>query len=186
MASLQEIWTEVGINVDLILPYKYSRQFNSQITYAIKKLHIPTRTIFSSGDNIVRHFSRFEVFSLREKLLDSINITLEEREDLNYKLLIPQRGFLMQLTTENLHIYGQIILEEQKDKARLESGILYIENEPVKFYRFESDYYWMLSDNTEASADSRHFGFIPETHIVGKANLIWMSKNRDRIFSKIH
>jgi len=170
---------------DLIAPYKYLQHFEIQITSAMNKLHIPDRQMSSNGDNAIRYFSRFEAYSLREELPDSINISLEEREDLNYKLFIPKRGITIKLTPENLHIYGQIILEEQKNKATLENGEFYIENKLADHYTFKSDYYWMLSDNTEASADSRHFGFIPETHIVGKANLIWMSKNPDRIFSKI-
>ena len=181
---------------DLILPYKYLKRFDSQMIYAMEKLHIPDKKAFSIGDSNIRYFSRFEAYSLREELPDSINISLEEREDLNYKLFIPKKGFSIKLTPENLHIYSQIILEEQKDQAKLEKGKLFIENKPAESYVFKSNYYWMLSDNTEASADSRHFGFIPETHIVGKAQLIWMSKDtdqsffkgyrNDRIFSKIY
>jgi len=178
---------EVAQSPDLILPYQYLQPLDSQITHAMTQLHIPVRKIVLNNDsNIIRHFSRFEVFSLREELPDSINISLVEREDLNYKLFIPQRGVAVKLTPENLHIYGQIILEEQKNNATLENGKLYIKNKPVDYYVFQSNYYWMLSDNADASADSRHFGFIPETHIVGKANLIWMSENSDRIFSRIN
>ena len=179
---------KIAQSPDLILPYQYLQQFNTQITQAMTQLHIPDRKIFLDNDSsiVVRHFSRFEVFSIRQELPDSINITLVEREDLNYKLFIPKRGVAIKLTPENLHVYGQIILREQENKATLDSGKLYIKNKPEDYYVFQSDYYWMLSDNADASADSRHFGFIPETHIVGRANLIWMSKNRDRIFSAIN
>ncbi len=187
---------KVALSPDFILSYKYSQRFDSQIVYAMNKLHIPVRkTIISSG-NKIHYFSRFEAYSLREELPDSIKIQLEEREDLNYKLFIPKRSTAIKLTPENLHIYGQIILEEQKNKAKIENGKLFIDNKPIEYYLFNRDYYWMLSDNTSASADSRHFGFISEVHIVGKASLIWMSKDpsldllngyrKDRIFSKIY
>jgi len=107
-------------------------------------------------------------------------------EVLNHKLFIPKRGYALILTPEKLHIYGQIILGEQKSKATIENGILYINNKPVSLYIFKSDYYWMMGDNTEASADSRHFGFIPKSHIVGKVELIWKSKDLNRIFSRVH
>ena len=182
---------------DLILPYKYSQGFDSQIVYAMKKLHIPHRKTITSVDNKIRYFSRFEAYSLREELPDSVQIILEEREDLKYKLFIPQKGFEIKLTPEILHIYRQIISEEQKDKAIFENGQLYLDKRQADSYTFNHNYYWMLSDNTDASADSRHFGFISEAQIVGKASLIWFSKDdsqdlfkgglrKNRIFTQIY
>ncbi|HEV9036209.1 MAG TPA: signal peptidase I [Puia sp.] len=52
------------------------------------------------------------------------------------------------------------------------------------------DYYWMMGDNRHESMDSRFWGFVPEDHIVGRADLIWMSWNKgvrwSRLFRRIH
>jgi signal peptidase I len=37
----------------------------------------------------------------------------------------------------------------------------------------------MAGDHVKDSRDSRYWGLLPEDHIVGKAFVIWKSKNRD-------
>lgn len=44
--------------------------------------------------------------------------------------------------------------------------------------------YWILCDNIDASADSRHFGFIPHEYLVGKATFIWFSKDPSQSWLK--
>ena len=37
--------------------------------------------------------------------------------------------------------------------------------------------YWLLSDNIKASADSRHYGFIPHECLIGRASFVLFSKD---------
>jgi signal peptidase I len=69
------------------------------------------------------------------------------------------------------------------------NGQYIINGKPATTYTIQQDYYWMMGDNRHRSQDSRFWGFVPETHIVGKAALIWFSYDKsirwNRIFNLI-
>src|SRR5690625_6640667 len=42
-----------------------------------------------------------------------------------------------------------------------------ISGKKLKQYTFHQNYYWCLGDNRPFSIDSRHWGLVPEDHIIG-------------------
>ena len=68
---------------------------------------------------------------------------------------------------------------------------IYIDGKKVTQYTFAMNYYWLMGDNRYNSADSRIWGFVPEDHVVGKASMVWFSKDPyqgirwERLFSFI-
>ncbi len=105
-------------------------------------------------------------------------------------LKIPSKGDIVDLTHQTLPIYRRIISTyESHDLVEKADGI-YIDGEKVTQYTIEMDYYWLMGDNRNRSADSRFWGFVPEDHVVGKAAFIWMSRGPEgvrweRIFTGI-
>jgi signal peptidase I len=100
-------------------------------------------------------------------------------------LYIPTEGDSIKLTQKNLLLYQRIIERFEQAKLSFKHDSVFVNDKHQAFYTFKQDYYFMVGDNRHNSIDSRHWGFIPESHIIGKASLILSSKKAGRSFSAI-
>jgi signal peptidase I len=93
------------------------------------------------------------------------------------KFWIPKKGETIKLTPHTVAWYERVISAYELHDFVEKDGKYFIDGKEATTYTFEMDYYWMMGDNRYNSADSRVWGFVPEDHIVGKASLVWFSKD---------
>jgi signal peptidase I len=106
-------------------------------------------------------------------------------------LAIPKKGSVITLTPQNIAIYRRLIGTYEGNKLEERGNQFIINGQPATTYTLKMDYYWMMGDNRHNSLDSRFWGFVPESHIVGKAWFVWLSYGEggirwSRIFRSIH
>jgi len=102
-------------------------------------------------------------------------------------LYIPKKGVPIKLNKKNIVLYERLIRTYEENDLSVKNGDIFINGEVVNSYTPKMDYYWMMGDNRHNSADSRYWGFVPEDHIVGKAEFVWLSldQNKDWTGGKI-
>jgi len=95
-------------------------------------------------------------------------------------LWVPKAGESIELTDENVALYGRCIRTYEGNTLVKDLDGRYLLNGNVADnYTFKMDYYWMMGDNRDNSLDSRFWGFVPEDHIVGTPLFIWMSIDQE-------
>ncbi len=97
-------------------------------------------------------------------------------EDNYGPIVVPKKGDVIKLTTDNVEKWRTIIDRELgKRSVTVEGNQIMIDGKPVKSYTLQKDYYFMMGDNRDDSADSRFWGFVPRDKVIGQAFMIYWS-----------
>jgi signal peptidase I len=102
---------------------------------------------------------------------------------------IPKKGDVIAINDSTIELYRRLICTYENNSLEKQNGKYVINGQLATNYTVKQNYYWMMGDNRHRSQDSRFWGFVPETHVVGRAALIWFSYAQsvrwNRIFSLI-
>jgi len=101
-------------------------------------------------------------------------------------LLLPKRGYTVQLNNSTFILYRRAIELYEHNKVETQGNDILINGKKSTSYTFKMNYYWMMGDNRHNSLDARFWGYVPEDHIVGKAVITFFSTDSTQsFFSKI-
>ena len=95
-------------------------------------------------------------------------------------IFIPKKGSTIELNDSNYALYNRCMINYEGNHVAKKGNQYYVNGEPATTYTFQMDYYWMMGDNRDNSADSRSWGFVPEDHIIGRPIFVWMSLEKDK------
>ena len=100
----------------------------------------------------------FDSLFIWRQSYDVIPLTRDEWNIKNWgPLTVPSKGLTVELDSFTLELYRQVI-EYETDLA--------LDENPGE-YTFKENYYFVVGDNAMDSYDSRYWGFIPESFIIG-------------------
>ena len=153
---------------------------------ALHKLNIPLRNEKHEEAGFNLSLTSFEEYKLREELSRETNLLFRKNGTESYTLIVPRKGRVHRLNEAALTACKEAIQTEAGPLADFRDGKLFLDGRESAYFFFDQDYYWILSDNTDDSVDSRHLGFIPHDHIVGNAYFCWFSRDKQHLFKPVN
>lgn len=104
----------------------------------------------------------------------------------NLSTLVPYRGYTIPLDRRSMETWQALInahegisLTEAKDSSWLVNGVAAAQ------YTFKQDYYVVLNDHQGYLNDSRRFGLVPASHVIGRASLLLFSPEKKHLFQRL-
>jgi len=103
---------------------------------------------------------------------------------------IPKKGKKINMNYINYNLYNNIIKKFEGHNIYFDGTCFREKGARIDSFTFKYNYYFMMGDNRNNSADSRFIGFIPEQNIIGRATRIIFSNHENilfwnRLFKKI-
>lgn len=94
---------------------------------------------------------------------------------------VPKKGQMVDLSELNareLKFYFNIIQRHSPEPVSIRNQLIYRNGVPLETYTVPEDMYFFLGDNRDHSEDSRVWGFVPESMLLGEAFFIYWPPSR--------
>lgn len=97
-----------------------------------------------------------------------------------WPVVVPAKGRKVKVEPWSARLYGQAVNGHERVKAAVIDDSLCVDGRMISCYRFGQDFYWMSSSAASGQAmDSRTFGLVPATHLVGRLVCVLYSLDPD-------
>ena len=187
-----ELWEKVGVSVD---DRNYVPVDNPDMAYGVEMLGMKVNSNGTINPIYQAPLTKQMVAELKAmpEIGNVVKVPTQEvinvfplvhnygwtRADMG-EIWIPKKGSTLHLTKYNLPMYARAITAYEHNTLEVRDGNILINGKATDRYTFKMDYYWMMGDNRDNSADSRYWGFVPEDHVIGTPWRVLISFDSDK------
>jgi len=140
-------------------------------------VHYVKRCIALPGDTVAIVDGRVLVNGVETQTPESARIEHPPARYTFGPVVVPGKGDLVDLSPASIERWRTLMAWEGHNTGMNERGEVLINGLPQSSIRLENNYYFVLGDNRGDSFDSRSWGFLPENLIVGRAMLVYWSRD---------
>lgn len=184
--------------------FKITNNIYDEINSLVLKNYISIDNRIKLGE---ANLSKFDLEELKKKnCIDSITIQIDTfniSKKLFFNLskkwtldnmgpfVVPKKGMKIVLNPETFSLYEDAMKNSENYFIKEIDGVYYVNNNKINTYTFKQDYFFMMGDNRKYSLDSRFWGFIPESNIIGKVQCVLFSNYQsnfqwNRLFKSVN
>ena len=126
--------------------------------------------------------SRYDYEKVRRQLsADSLLYPVFLKRDF-YEIALPRKNEQIHITPQNAEFLHRILTRYENRKVEYDNGKIYENGKELTSCRLTQSYYWVIGDNRAGMSDSRSFGVLPHSHLIGKGVCIGYSRNTEKPF----
>ncbi|MFZ4619455.1 MAG: signal peptidase I [Bacteroidota bacterium] len=139
----------------------------------VRNLFLVKRCVGLPGDTVDVTEGNVRVNGLRADFFE------RAKEDFS-PVTVPYQGMKIVMNERTFNQW-KIFIRREGSTAEFLNGSVVIDGQQTDSYTVKRNYYFAFGDNINNSADSRVWGFVPEENIVGKAMMVYFSKNEQGV-----
>lgn len=124
----------------------------------------------------VCNLSRYEVYLLQQQDT-ALQFNPIKTPIKSYPFVLPKCGIAVKIVSENVMLYARIINLYERHQALVRNGKLWVDGHQKDWWTFSDDYYWMSSNNILNLHDSRTFGPVSFSQIIGRISCVLVSRD---------
>lgn len=136
--------------------------------HSTKKDDYIKRVVGIPGDTIALFNNYY--YLLKKDGLNNTSIKFSPSSVIRFS--IPKKGVWIQLVDSTKRFWESILIRDGNNITYDASGGILINGSKRERYQVKQDYYFVQGDNTNFSNDSRYWGLVPKSNLIGRAELI--------------